>query len=226
MNFNTKEGENAFNLVKWSKDDKDRGDAREAWQRLIDRYEPRTFLEKGKLMKEFYSSSCSSREDPVQFIYLLENIRLKIHDIAKGKEVISDQDFMYQVLNSLPPAYDSLVENLQAMVDHANDPLTISSMVQELNEKSAKLKIGKRGNREHTEKIALVGFNNQFKGKCNYCGKIGHKSVNCFEKNMDKNKKKPQEKFATKKGNFIPTCYNCGEKGHKRPNCPNPKKEK
>ena len=220
MNFNSREGENAFNLIKWSKDNKGRGDAREAWKRLIDRYEPKTFLEKGKLMKEFYSATCGYKEDPVQFIYQLENIRLKIHNIAQGKVVINDRDFMNQVLNSLPLVFESLAENLLAMVDQDKDPLTISGMIQEISAKTAKLKLGKRGNNKNSEEIALVGFNNQFKGKCNYCGKIGHKGANCFEKNKQKDKKKPPQKFEAKKGKFVPTCYNCGEKGHKKPECP------
>ena len=56
MNFNSREGKNAFNLVKWSKDSQGKGDAREAWKRLIERYEPKTYLEKGKLMREFFLS--------------------------------------------------------------------------------------------------------------------------------------------------------------------------
>ena len=220
MNFNSREGENAFNLVKWSKDNEGRGNAREAWKRLIERYEPKTYLEKGKLMREFFSLSCGHKEDPVQFVYQLENIRLKIHEITEGKEVISDKDFMNQVLNSLPSAYDSLAENLLAMVDQDKDPLTISNMIQELSEKCAKLKTGKRGNKGNNEEIALIGFNNQFKGKCSFCGKIGHKSVDCFEKKKKGPKSKPQEKFQAKKGKFVPTCYNCGEKGHKKPDCP------
>lgn len=223
MNFNSREGENAFNLVKWSKDSQGKGDAREAWKRLIERYEPKTYLEKGKLMREFFSLSCGYKEDPVQYVYQLENIRNKIHEITEGKEVISDKDFMNQVLNSLPSTYDSLAENLLAMVDQDKDPLTISNMVQELSEKCAKLKTGKRGNKGNTEEIALIGFNNQFKGKCSFCGKIGHKSVDCFErkkKGPQGPKSKPQEKFQAKKGKFVPTCYNCGEKGHKKPDCP------
>jgi hypothetical protein len=86
MNFNTREGENAFNLVKWSKDNEGKGDAREAWKRLIDRFEPKTYLEKGKLMREFFSLSCGYKEDPVQFVYQLENVRLKIHEITEGKK--------------------------------------------------------------------------------------------------------------------------------------------
>ena len=220
MNFNSREGENGFNLVKWSKDNEGRGDAREAWKRLIERYEPKTYLEKGKLMREFFSLSCGYKEDPVQYVYQLENIRVKIHEITEGKEVISDKDFMNQVLNSLPPAFDSLAENLLAMVDQVQDPLTISNMIQELSEKFAKLKTGKRGNKGNAEEIALIGFNNQFKGKCNYCGKIGHKSVDCFEKKKKEPKNTPQGKFQAKKGKFVPTCYNCGEKGHKKPECP------
>ena len=123
MNYNTSEGENAFNIVKWAKKNGKR-DAKEAWKRLIDRYEPKTYLEKGKLMKEFYSASCGPREDPVQFLYELENLRAKVHDIVEGKVVISDKDFMYQVLNSLPSNYESLVENLQALVESQDDPLT------------------------------------------------------------------------------------------------------
>ena len=109
MNYNAREGENAFNIVRWSKTKEGKGDAREAWRKLIDRYEPKTYLEKSKLIKEFYSSSCGNGEDPVQFIYLQENVRAKIHSIVNGKEIISDKDFMHQILISLPNAYDSLV---------------------------------------------------------------------------------------------------------------------
>ena len=62
MNFNSREGENAFNLVKWSKDNEGRGNAREAWKRLIERYEPKTYLEKGKLMREFFLSLVDTRK--------------------------------------------------------------------------------------------------------------------------------------------------------------------
>ena len=69
-----------------------------------------------------------------------------------------------------------------------------------------------------------MGFSGQFKGKCNYCGKIGHKRADCREKNKDK--KKPAPTGQAKKGNFIPKCYNCGEMGHKRPDCPKLAKKK
>ncbi len=68
--------------------------------------------------------------------------------------VINDRDFINQVLNSLPSAFNSLAENLLAMVDQDKDPLTISGMIQEISVKSAKLKLGKRGNSRNSEEIA------------------------------------------------------------------------
>lgn len=224
MSLETQDGTNGFNLVKWSKDGKGNGDAREAWKRLIERYEPKTYLEKGKLLKKFYSAVCNIRDDPVSFVYKLEDLRGKIHTITEGKEVISDKDFMHQVLNCLPSAYESLVENLQPLIDQEKDPITIVNLIQELGDKFAKMKTVRKDNRNGPEEMALVGFSAQFKGKCNYCGKIGHKGVDCCEKNKDKRKPPPQAQ--AKKGNFVPKCYNCGEIGHKRPDCPKLAKKK
>ena len=179
MSLETQDGTNGFNLVKWSKDAKGNGDAREAWKRLIERYEPKTYLEKGKLLKKFYSAVCNIRDDPVSFVYKLEDLRGKIHTITEGKEVISDKDFMHQVLNCLPSAYESLVENLQPLIDQEKDPITIVNLIQELGDKFAKMKTVRKEHRSGPEEMALVGFSAQFKGKCNYCGKIGHKGADC-----------------------------------------------
>ena len=81
MNRSTSDGIVAFNIVKWSKDKDGKGDARMALQRLTRRYEPRTTLERGKLLAKFYSTKCGAREDPEEFIYSMENLRARINDM-------------------------------------------------------------------------------------------------------------------------------------------------
>ena len=67
---------------------------------------------------------------------------------------------------------------------------------------------------------------------CTHCGKIGHKSADCFTLERNKEKKdayfkKIKERRANKtsNGGKEKTCFICGEKGHLSFQCPNKKKE-
>ena len=220
INPETTEGLAAFNMVKWSKNEDGTGDARKAFERLIKRYEPKTSLEKGKLLKQFYSIKCGVSEDPEQYVYTLENICAKIHNIAGG-EVIADNDFMHQVLYGLPTKFESLSKKLQQDINKKEEKkLSILDMIEQLSLKNAKLKSGKMASYSGPEELAFVGFN-QFKGKCNHCGKIGHKAANCWEKKKPGMERKQMPKNnPVNKGGFIPKCYKCGKMGHKKPDCP------
>ena len=61
-----------------------------------------------------------------------------------------------------------------------------------------------------------------FKGKCHHCGKIGHKSANCWEKTG----KKPNgggggapKKDKSQKKKFTGKCNHCKKVGHKEADC-------
>lgn len=142
MNYGTPEGLVAFNIVKRAKTG-DEGDARLAFQRLINRFEPKTSIAKGQLLKQFYSSKCKQKEDPEVFIYEMDELRNRILDISPDSEGISDEDFMNQVLNSMPSYYDALVERLQERIDsEGEEKLTIEKMAKQLGFKFAKMKTG------------------------------------------------------------------------------------
>ena len=141
-----------------------------------------------------------------------------------GSEVISDDDFMHQILNTLPSKFESLSEKFQRDIDkHGGEKLTILDMIEQLSLKNDKLKAGRNASHSGPEELAFVGFN-QFKGRCNYCGKIGHKATQCWEKKKPGEKKEMPKNHAVKKGGFIPKCYKCGKMGHKKPDCPELKK--
>ena len=69
MSNATNHSEIAFHIVTYTKDIEGERDNREGFRKLLERYEPKTSLEKGKLMKKFYSASCEYKEDPVQYCW-------------------------------------------------------------------------------------------------------------------------------------------------------------
>jgi hypothetical protein len=96
------EGSVAFQIVKRHKDD-----ARQAWKRLIEKFEATTTIERDQLMKRFYSSKCFPNQDPNQYIMYLEEIRDKICDLSENKKEILDVSFISHVIGSLPEKYHS-----------------------------------------------------------------------------------------------------------------------
>ncbi|KAG7357828.1 zinc knuckle domain containing protein [Nitzschia inconspicua] len=104
--------------------------------------------------------------------------------------------------------YEHVADNL------ARDPnKTITSVTNELKEKFERMKIS--GTVDDSEK-ALTGFK-KFSGNCNYCGKQGHKSAQCFKKQQAEKSK--DNKSGNGNGKFQGTCHHCGKKGHKKNDC-------
>ena len=224
MSLQSTDGENAFQIVRMCKDSNEVGNARLAFERLTKRYEPRTTLQRGKWMSDFFPKKCKVDQNPEMFVYEIEHLLTKIHQVEDGKVIIDEKTFMHQILNSLPSVYDSLVEKLQDEVDKDGDEqLTIPVMATQLGFKYQKMNSRKKTQAQSKEEIAFMGVNRQFKGKCNFCRKIGHKAVNCFEKKKKGKEKQGQKRYPKK---FVPRCYNCNELGHKSPDCPKPKKNK
>ena len=52
-----------------------------------------------------------------------------------------------------------------------------------------------------------------FKGRCNHCGKFGHKKADCWDLKNKKEKHQENEKKVQKDKSKI-RCYRCGQLGH------------
>ena len=64
MSNATNNGKTAFHIVTYTKDSEGEGDARAGFRKLLERYEPKTSLEKGNLMKKFYQINPTMRSSP------------------------------------------------------------------------------------------------------------------------------------------------------------------
>ena len=111
-------------------------------------------------------------KDPEVWIMELQRIQSKLSEMG---EKVSDGLLMCHILGNLPPAYDNVANN------RASDASkTILSVTIALKDKFERFM--KSGRTDPKGETVLVG-NKRFAGNCRYCGKKGHKAVDCFKKN-------------------------------------------
>ena len=82
------------------------------------------------------------------------------------------------------------------------------------NKLKVKLNLSDKEDEEGEEKALAARFKKQFKGRCQKCGKWGHKSADCRGKTEEgENKNKEQ------KPKFKGDCHYCGKTGHRAADC-------
>ena len=100
------------------------GDARLAWKRLYDKYEPSTGASKIELKAEFAQLKLECvADDPDEWVTKLERIR---HRLRTMKSIISEEDLLIHILNNLPKEYESTIETAEK--DLNDGTLSIESL--------------------------------------------------------------------------------------------------
>jgi len=226
----TETGRIAFQIVKGSKTKElSDGDARAAWKKLNSKFESTRAPNRLLLKEKFINSRLkSARSDPDVWITQLEDLQVQINNAREGS--ITEEDLMEHILGNLPSVYDIEVHTLRKRLDDLHDPLTLEELREELclkfemMNRRGKLGLAQSPNEEH----AL--FAGGFKGKCNNCGKIGHKARDCRDKNNG-NKQHGGNNNANDNGNGNSNnnsnngndknmeCFYCKKKGHRIANC-------
>jgi hypothetical protein len=230
-------GRAAFSVVRMAKNETSpMGSLPLAWARLKNKYSPKSAPRLGRLQGMFYSSKLKPGNDPVNFVDYMESVRTEMDEIHQdtdgvviGAMLMSDRQFVQAILNAaLTDDYANLIEKVEDKIDEGT-PLGIEDLKEKLAAKYTRIKVwSKQENRNELHEHALYGtdstpsyYTDGFSGLCRNCGKRGHKSVNCRDKNNGN---------GNKVGNFGPPrfkveCYNCGKIGHRKMECRAPKQQ-
>ena len=217
----------SFNIVK-----EHENNLYDAWLALQDEFEPTTPEALIEEIEEYNESKLHDAKTNVGD--WLTELELKRQRLKVMGYDINDQMFMTHILSSLPKEYVVMTTDLYSLL-----------VEKKLNVKELKLKLKrvfkalKKANNWTGEETALYSnetskddktnykFKKRFKGMCNFCGKQGHKAVDCWEREENKSKRPNNWKNGPnnwKNGNNgnvkKVTCFLCGEQGHKVFNCP------
>ena len=214
INGETEAGRVAFQMVKGAKTrELPDGDSHLAWQRLREKYEPTTTVSRLSLMKEFQAKILKNvKQDPDVWITELEDLRSRINDATENKtQFKSEIDVLEHVLNNVPADYDVTIESLLDRVGAATNPLTITELRTKLRNRFKKLNPSQSSKNDYNEGETAL-FAGGFKGKCNNCGKMGHKARDCRDK-------KDGKKAGNKKKRFDGECHYCHKPGHMAKDC-------
>lgn len=159
------------------------GDARIAWEKLREKFEPSTGAAKVQLKKEFHQLKLSSvDDDPDNWITQLELKRRRLKVLGAD---IQDEDLMLHILNNLPKQYETTVQLCEE--DLSGNTLTLKGLKERIRARYTRLQ---KEQEDSDEAVALM-MSKGFKGACTVCGKIGHKGADCFT--LEKNKAKKDE---------------------------------
>ena len=192
-------GKVAFNIVKRSKTrEYPDGNAAVAWQGLKRKYAPNTAPSLSKLHKQFYGAKLKKKVDPDIFITYLEDVRGRMEDM--GSQMTDDQ-FMMHILNNLTKDYEMQVLKLEDRIGSSTNGLEIEDLRDELSLRYERMNVRDESSDEDDdgEEKALFG-GGQFKGRCNSCGKYGHKATDCRSRGNADQKKvidKAQDSYNT-----------------------------
>jgi hypothetical protein len=120
-----------------------------------------------------------------------------------GKPHIDDDDMMLHIFSNIPEDYDIIVDRVKR--DLSNKTLTLDSLLEDLQEKFERMMSKKAA----TKKQLFIQSKSR-QGAIYLCGKIGHKSEDCWELESNKNKRLKNWKSDEKNEN--------GNKQYKNPN--------
>ena len=159
---------------------------------------------------------------------------IQVSKLKKLNYVLDEEHQITHILASLPREYSSVVEQVKIDRRTGSTLITMDEIKKRIKERYLKLK-REHGWSEDEMALNMKSSSNQsrnikkgnkgkfFKGRCNHCGKFGHKKADCWDLKNKKEKHQENEKKVQKdKGNV--RCFECGKFDYYANECKNDKK--
>ena len=130
----TKAGKVAFNLVdNCVTDDQPEGNCKLAWERLVQKYAPKTAPSYVQLKKDFANSKLDVEDDPDEWITDLERLKTEMNKVKiAGKTDMSEVDLILHTISNLPEEYEVTVSSLEDKLKDSSKPLDLEVVREEI----------------------------------------------------------------------------------------------
>ena len=159
----------------------------------------------------------------------LTSLAIQVNKLKKLHHVLDEEYQITHILASLPREYSSVVEQVKIDRRTSSALITMDEVKKRLKERYLQLK-REHGWSEDEMALNMNSGNNQnknikkgskgkyFKGRCNHCGKFGHKKADCWDLKNKKEKHQENEKKVQKDKTKV-RCFKCGKLGHYANEC-------
>ena len=176
------------------------GCARDAWERLTSEYDLTEGEDKITLLTMFQQNQLEDVRTNITV--WLTSLAIQVNKLKKLHHVLDEEYQITNILASLPREYSSVVEQVKIDRRTSSALITMNEVKKRLKERYLQLK-KEHGWSEDEMTLSMKSGNNQnknikkgskgkyFKGRCNHCGKFGHKKADCWD--LKNKKKKHQE---------------------------------
>ena len=203
------------------------GCARHAWERLTSEYDLTEGEDKITLLTMFQQNQLEDVRTNITV--WLTSLAMQVNKLKKLHHVLDEEYQITHILASLPREYSSVVEQVKIDRRTSSALITMDEVKKRLKERYLKLK-KEHGWSEDEMALSMKSGNNQnknikkgskgkyFKGRCNHCGKFGHKKADCRDLKNKKEKHQENEKKVQKDKSKV-RCFKCGKLGHYANEC-------
>ena len=207
------------------------GCARDAWERLTSEYDLTEGEDKITLLTMFQQNQLEDVRTNITV--WLTSLAMQVNKLKKLHHVLDEEYQIMHILASLPREYSSVVEQVKIDRRTSSTLITMDEVKKRLKERYLQLK-KEHGWSEDEMALNMKSGNNQnknikkgskgkyFKGRCNHCGKFGHKKADCWDLKNKKEKHQENEKKVQKDKSKV-RCFKCGKLGHYANECKNDK---
>jgi hypothetical protein len=233
---NTADAKGASNLVKQKKradTEHELGNFPRIWKLLKEKYEPVNADELEAIIDKYHNLSLKKGEEPSTMVAEADTLKVRLSSMKITK---TDEEHMLHCVNRLPfKTYYECQKDIRKLYDEAKknntDVPTLDEALVLMQAHYRYLqKLGGKDNDNRGEEAehalqAGHGYKKQFKGKCNKCGKWGHKASDCGKQHSNKSRFYTKGQNGGDKPKFNGNCNYCGKPGHKEFQCFKKKRE-
>ena len=207
------------------------GCTRDAWERLTSEHD----LTEGEDMITLLTMFQQNQLDDVRtnITVWLISLAIQVNRLKKLNHVLDEEYQITHILASVPREYSSVVE--QEKIGRRTDStlITIDVIKKRFKECSLQLKrehgwsedemaLNMNSSSNQSRNIKKGNKQSSFKGRCNHCGKYGHKKADCWVlKNKQEKSQESERKGQKDKSNV--RCFKCKRLGDYANECKNEK---